>query len=85
MMQRFNKLPERPKKKTSWFGREKQLEQTSESVQPLIYATYQAYLRRWVLTTRLIVLGSNFVLHIAHQNTSHRASQRPEREDTQLG
>ena len=59
MMQRFNKLPERPKKKTSWFGREKQLEQTSESVQPLIYATYQAYLRRCVLTTRMMILGSN--------------------------
>ncbi|RPD59460.1 FAD-linked oxidoreductase [Lentinus tigrinus ALCF2SS1-6] len=47
MMRLFNKLPEPQTKKSSWFGRSEQaVAPPSESVQPLIYATYQAYLRR---------------------------------------
>ncbi|TBU30788.1 FAD-linked oxidoreductase [Dichomitus squalens] len=43
MMRYFNKLPSLPK--SSWFGSPGKVE-TSAGVQPLIYATYQAYLRR---------------------------------------
>ncbi|TFK85683.1 FAD-linked oxidoreductase [Polyporus arcularius HHB13444] len=45
MMRHFNKVPQRTKK-SSWFGSVRQLEQPSKTVQPLVYATYQAYLRR---------------------------------------
>ncbi|EIW65190.1 FAD-linked oxidoreductase [Trametes versicolor FP-101664 SS1] len=41
MMRKFNKLPARPT--SSWFGTRRPEPAT---VQPLIYATYQAYLRR---------------------------------------
>ncbi|KAI0757554.1 FAD-linked oxidoreductase-like protein [Daedaleopsis nitida] len=57
MMQRFNKLPAAPPpppaRRSSWFGRASAPTTTTPSatdrglgVQPLIYATYQAYLRR---------------------------------------
>ncbi|KAH9850565.1 FAD-linked oxidoreductase [Lenzites betulinus] len=44
MMRRFNKLPAKPR--TSWLGRSTKTQQEPSEVQPLIYATYQAYLRR---------------------------------------
>ncbi|KAI0825333.1 FAD-linked oxidoreductase [Trametes gibbosa] len=43
MMRRFNKLPV---KRTSWLARATKTQLEPPEVQPLIYATYQAYLRR---------------------------------------
>ncbi|KAI0761176.1 FAD-linked oxidoreductase [Trametes elegans] len=44
MMRTFNKLPSPPR--TSWFGSRKDAEVTTTNMQPLIYNTYQGYLRR---------------------------------------
>ncbi|KAH9891216.1 FAD-linked oxidoreductase [Cubamyces lactineus] len=44
MMRTFNKLPTPPKR--SWFGSRRSDEVSTTGVQPLIYNTYQGYLRR---------------------------------------
>ncbi|KAI0641098.1 FAD-linked oxidoreductase-like protein [Trametes meyenii] len=44
MMRIFNKLPAAPR--GSWFGEPKKVPKEDVGVQPLVYATYQAYLRR---------------------------------------
>ncbi|KAI0668618.1 FAD-linked oxidoreductase-like protein [Trametes maxima] len=44
MMRRFNKLP--AASRGSWFGRPTGVPKEDVGVQPLVYATYQAYLRR---------------------------------------
>ncbi|KAI0369890.1 FAD-linked oxidoreductase [Pilatotrama ljubarskyi] len=44
MMRRFNELPPPPRR--PWFGVARTTEQETKMVQPLVYATYQAYLRR---------------------------------------
>ncbi|KAI0325024.1 FAD-linked oxidoreductase [Cubamyces sp. BRFM 1775] len=44
MMRTFNKLPTPPKR--SWFGSRRSEETSATRVQPLIYNTYQGYLRR---------------------------------------
>ncbi|KAI0369891.1 FAD-linked oxidoreductase [Pilatotrama ljubarskyi] len=44
MMRKFNKLPSPPKR--SWFGSQKNAETGLVGTQPLIYNTFQAYLRR---------------------------------------
>ncbi|KAH9939019.1 FAD-linked oxidoreductase [Epithele typhae] len=48
MMRRFNKLPSPANAKASWFGGAPAAAETDADagVQPLVYATYQAYLRR---------------------------------------
>ena len=70
MMRRFNKLPA-PRKRT-WFSFGTVNDVPSQSMQPLIYNTFQAYLRRYVLLC-VISQQTDDDLALVLPNIFHRA------------